>query len=137
MIVLARAEADGAPDTYGILDVDVVRNGFGAQRESFEADVTLTLDWQGAGFGDQDSEREDAETLIVNGVLIRAPRVQRVGDDVTVIATLKDEPVAVQQGPIVACTWHPELNEDSPLHAWFVRMAELSSAAARVAVSPS
>jgi 5'-phosphate synthase pdxT subunit len=70
-------------------------------------------------------------------VFIRAPRVQQVGDAVTVIATLKDEPVAVQQGAIVACTWHPELNEDSPLHAWFVRMAGLSSAAARVAVSPS
>ena len=118
LIVLAHAPADGAPDTYGVLDIDVVRNGFGRQTMSCEAPVEIV--------GSALPFLTDAST-VVNGVFIRAPRIARVGPEVEVIATLgtgttSPEPVGVRQGPIIGCTFHPELAGSTVLHRFLVSM---------------
>ncbi len=115
MILLAREVLDGRPDQQqlGGLDVVVRRNAFGRQVDSFETDLTV----EGLG----------AEP--VRAVFIRAPWVEKSGDDVEVLATVPDtpeagiaagRPVAVRQGPVLATAFHPELTGDHRLHALFV-----------------
>lgn len=110
MIVLADTDPDGAPPCFGVLDIDVERNGFGRQVHSFEADVELAT---------------DAGVQRMHGVFIRAPRITRVGEGVEVVARLigapwEGEPVVVQQGSLLAASFHPELTADIALHERFV-----------------
>ncbi|MET9002219.1 pyridoxal 5'-phosphate synthase glutaminase subunit PdxT [Amycolatopsis sp. Hca4] len=114
MILLARQTLDGRPDQQqlGGLDVVVRRNAFGRQVDSFEAD----LDFAGV----------DGE---VRAVFIRAPWVEKAGDDVEVLATVSGVPgvdddtariVAVRQGAVLATAFHPELTPDVRVHRLFV-----------------
>lgn len=108
MIVLAKEVSDGMTDQrgLGLLDIDVRRNGYGRQVDSFETGLEITgLD--GKKFP---------------GVFIRAPVVESTGD-VEVIARHDGHAVAVRQGRIVALCFHPELTSDLRLHREFVRMA--------------
>ena len=106
LILLARDVADGRPDqrTFGVLDVAVVRNGYGRQRDSFE----VGLDVPAVG------------PEAFPGVFIRAPRITRTGGDVSVLASVDGDPVLVRQGPILAAAFHPELAHDLRLHHLFL-----------------
>ncbi|MCW2960194.1 MAG: glutamine amidotransferase [Thermoleophilia bacterium] len=130
LIVLAHAAEDGAPETYGALDVDVARNGFGRQVHSFEGSV----DMSGGDLGDLDGGR-------LSGVFIRAPRITRLGDDVTVLGRLAGgehdgEPVVVRQGNLLGATFHPELTDDPALHARFVELVRAALAAPATTSAP-
>lgn len=107
MIFLA-AGVDGRPQPQlNVLDATVVRNAWGRQNESFEADLAISgLD---APF---------------HGVFIRAPWISELGDDVEVLATWADHPVMVRQGNILATSFHPELTSDRRIHALFLQMIE-------------
>lgn len=94
-------------DHLGLLDVSCRRNAFGRQVRSFEAD----LDVAGLQGGP------------LRAVFIRAPWVERHGDEVEVLAELDGFPVAVRQGNILAVAFHPELTEDARLHALLVDAA--------------
>ena len=108
MIVLAKEVSDGMTDQrgLGLLDIDVRRNGYGRQVDSFETGLEI------AGL--------DGKKF--PGVFIRAPVVESTGD-VEVIARHDGHAVAVRQGRIVALCFHPELTSDLRLHREFVRMA--------------
>jgi pyridoxal 5'-phosphate synthase pdxT subunit len=112
MIMLADRLADGVPgqQTYGGIDMTVRRNAFGRQVDSFEGDVTLT----GA----------TAEKL--PAVFIRAPWVEQVADDVTILGTddRTGRIVAVRQGQLLATAFHPELTSDCRIHELFVDMVK-------------
>ena len=88
-----------------LLDVKVQRNGYGRQVASFEADVDL-----------------EGENEPVRGVFIRAPRVEEVGDEVEVVGRLKNEPVLVREGRILAASFHPELTDDTRIHERFLEL---------------
>lgn len=96
MILCAANVTHPEQPSYGYIDIDVERNGWGRQLDSFEAKADGT----------------DLELCF-----IRAPRITRVGQDVEVLATFKDEPVMVRQNNITAATFHPELTDDSRVHA--------------------
>jgi 5'-phosphate synthase pdxT subunit len=102
MILLADRIIDGADgqETFGGIDMTVRRNAFGRQVESFEGEV----DFNGGR---------------VNGVFIRAPWVEEVGDSVEVLATTAGHPVAVRQGRLFATSFHPELTGDLSVHQYF------------------
>jgi 5'-phosphate synthase pdxT subunit len=102
MIMLANEITGGidGQETLGGLDVTVRRNAFGRQVDSFEADV------EAPGI---------AETPI-RGVFIRAPLVRSVGEGVQVLAELEGAPVVVEQGNVLAASFHPELAGDGTLH---------------------
>jgi len=104
MILLADALAqDFEQPLLGGLGVEVERNAFGRQVDSF--DTTLEV----AGIG-----RVDAS-------FIRAPRVTRVlADDVEVLAAVEEYPVVVRRGQLLASAFHPEVTGDDRLHALFV-----------------
>ena len=97
MIVMATEVADGEP-LLGILEARVVRNAYGRQVDSFEADV----DVRGVG--------------PVRGVFIRAPVVEAVGANVEVLAEHDGSAVVVEQRNLIAATFHPELVPDHRLH---------------------
>jgi 5'-phosphate synthase pdxT subunit len=105
MILLAAEVLDGRHDQklLGGLDITVRRNAFGAQVHSFEQDLAVE------GVGD------------VHGVFIRAPWVERAGPSVQVLARMGEHPVAVQQGHLLATSFHPELTGDGRMHSYFVR----------------
>jgi 5'-phosphate synthase pdxT subunit len=90
----------------GLIDVTATRNAFGRQLQSFEADLEVS------GIGDEP----------VRAVFIRAPWVERLGAGVEVLASYEGHPVAVREGGVLACAFHPELTDDSRLHALFMAM---------------
>jgi 5'-phosphate synthase pdxT subunit len=99
-LILVSSDAnDDRVETLDLLDVTVRRNAFGRQRDSFEAPLSI------AGLDDP-----------FPAVFIRAPAIDEVGDDVTVLATWDGNPVAVRQGPILGLSFHPELTADPRLH---------------------
>ena len=75
------------------------RNAFGRQRDSFEAPLDVV------GLDDP-----------FPAVFIRAPVVGSVGEDIEVLATWEDHPVAVRQGTVIGTAFHPELTPDSRIH---------------------
>ena len=106
MILLASEVLDGRPDqrSFGAVDMAVRRNAFGRQVDSFETDLTV----EGLAGGD------------FPAVFIRAPFVERTGDDVEVLATVDGRPVLCRQGPVMVAAFHPELSGDLRLHQRFV-----------------
>jgi 5'-phosphate synthase pdxT subunit len=111
MIMLARTVTDARPDqeTIGGLDVTVRRNAFGRQVDSFEADLAIPV----------------LGPAPFRAVFIRAPRVDAVGPEVEVLATVGTEAggdtiVAVRQGHLLATAFHPELTGDRRIHELFV-----------------
>ena len=91
----------------GLLDASCRRNAFGRQIASFEAD----LDVEGIG------------PEPIRAVFIRAPWIESHGDAVEVLASIDGHPVVVRQGPVLACSFHPELTDDSRLHALLMAFA--------------
>lgn len=89
-----------------LIDATAARNAFGRQLQSFEADLELT------GIGDEP----------LRAVFIRAPWVDRCGPGVEVLAEYEGHPVAIREGGVLACAFHPELTEDPRLHALFMAM---------------
>jgi 5'-phosphate synthase pdxT subunit len=105
LILLARGVTNPAQESLGLLDVDVIRNGYGRQIDSFEADVDA------AALG---------AVAPLRLVFIRAPRIGRVGTDVEVLLSHDGEPVAVRQGRVLASTFHPEMTDDPAMHRFFL-----------------
>ena len=100
MIVCDRAH-------LGLIDASCRRNAFGRQIASFEADLEVE------GIGPEP----------IRAVFIRAPWIESHGDAVEVLASLDGHPVVVRQGPVLACSFHPELTDDSRLHALLMALA--------------
>lgn len=109
MILLSTHVHDAREDqrSFACLDVDVRRNAYGRQVDSFEADLDVV------GF---DSP--------FHAVFIRAPRVERVGSGVDVLAEHDGVAVLVRQGAIMAASFHPELTDDSRIHERFLTMVK-------------
>ena len=108
MILLARHVADGRPDqrSFAAIDIDVLRNGYGRQVDSFEADLEVT------GLDEP-----------FHGVFIRAPLVEWVGDGVEVLGTVDGRPVLCRQGAVVVASFHPEMSGDGRIHRRFLDTA--------------
>lgn len=107
MILLATDVLDGRPDqrAFGAVDIAVRRNGYGRQVDSFEADLDV------ASIGGP----------AFHGVFIRAPKVERVGDGVEVLAEHAGVPVLLRCRGVSVASFHPELANDPRLHQLFVQ----------------
>jgi pyridoxal 5'-phosphate synthase pdxT subunit len=99
----------------GLLDATVRRNAFGRQLQSFEADLAVV------GIGDEP----------LRAVFIRAPWVERHGPGVEVLASYHGHPVAVREANVLATAFHPELIDDSRLHALFMAITTKARSDAR------
>lgn len=107
MILMARDAVDGVPDQplLGRADLVVRRNGYGRQVHSFEADLDLADEGQP-----------------FRGVFIRAPRVEKAGPEVEVLAELDGDPVLLREGSVLVAAFHPELTDDLRIHERFLAL---------------
>ncbi|TGA98641.1 pyridoxal 5'-phosphate synthase glutaminase subunit PdxT [Sporolactobacillus shoreae] len=109
-LILMAQKIEGRTGPHlGILDIDVKRNAYGRQVDSFEADLTIK----------HVSDHYD-------GVFIRAPYIKSVGPEVEILSTYEDHIVACRQGRFLTCAFHPELTDDLSLHRYFVHLVEES-----------
>jgi 5'-phosphate synthase pdxT subunit len=107
LILMARKATDLTLETLRLMDVEVKRNAFGRQVDSFEAEVAIPA------LGDAPFP----------AVFIRAPIIEKVGPGVEVLARLPEGwPVAIRQKNLLACAFHPELSRDPRFHAYFLNM---------------
>ena len=110
LIVLAEDARDQhgvtAPPLFGALGCMVLRNGYGTQRDSFEAALRI-----------------DGIEGTFPGVFIRAPLIESVQPGVEVLASHEGHPVLIRQGPVWAATFHPELSGDLRVHERFLQEA--------------
>lgn len=107
LIMLAHRILDGIEGQLSLdaIDVDVRRNAFGSQVDSFEVDLGVPV------IGEPE----------LHAVFIRAPVVERLGERVTPLAALDDgRVVAVEQGHVLATSFHPEVAGDTRFHEYFV-----------------
>jgi len=109
LILLAEKIVDGRADQQqlGGLAITARRNGYGRQIDSFEASISVS---------------EAGNTFAMNGVFIRAPRIEEVTGDVEVLGTVNGDAVLVRQGNILGATFHPELSDDHRVHEMFLKM---------------
>lgn len=107
MILLATDVLDGRADQrcFGVIDIGVRRNGWGRQVDSFEGDLDVDALAGGA----------------FPAVFIRAPRVERVGDGIEVLAVVDGEPVLCRSGSTLVASFHPELSDDLRIHRLFLQ----------------
>jgi pyridoxal 5'-phosphate synthase pdxT subunit len=90
----------------GLVDATARRNAWGRQLQSFETDLALE------GLGEEP----------LRAVFIRAPWIERHGPEVEVLAEFDGHPVAIRDGCVLACAFHPELTDDLRVHALFMAM---------------
>lgn len=110
-IVLAK-DVDGRgvdQPLIGVLDVSIMRNAFGRQVDSFEADLNVPV----------------LGPPPFHAIFIRAPVIESVGPGAEALASLDDGTVvAVRQGNLLATAFHPELTRDGRFHGYFVELIE-------------
>jgi 5'-phosphate synthase pdxT subunit len=111
-ILLAARVNNPAQDSLGLLDMTILRNGYGRQLAS---DVS---------FCNSKLKSEPMEL-----VFIRAPIIERVGPGVEILAEYGGKPVLVQKGNLLAATFHPELSADTTVHRHFLELVKSGKAA--------
>jgi 5'-phosphate synthase pdxT subunit len=108
-IVLAKQATDLDRPNLALMDINVRRNAFGRQLDSFEEDLRIPA------LGDAP----------FHAIFIRAPVIERTADSVEVLATLADGTiVAAREGALLATSFHPELTGDARFHELFVKLAQ-------------
>jgi 5'-phosphate synthase pdxT subunit len=105
-ILLANEVRNPKQDSLKLLDMTVLRNGYGRQVASAVASGLSKL------------KKEPLEM-----VFIRGPIIEEAGPDVEVLAEYAGKPALVQRGHILAATFHPELTDDTTVHEYFLRLA--------------
>ena len=106
MILLAKEIIDGRDDqvSFGAIDIDVQRNAYGRQIDSFEAEIEV-----------------DGFNTPFHAVFIRAPRIVKAAQSVEVLAEFGVEIVLARQKNVLVASFHPELSPDQRIHELFVR----------------
>ncbi len=112
IILLARHVRNPEQESLGLLDVEVSRNAYGRQLDSFiEPDLTWTSAGREALKSLHSAEIDALGSRTLEGVFIRAPRITSTGKNVRVLVERGLEPVLVSEGNILAATFHPELSD--------------------------
>jgi 5'-phosphate synthase pdxT subunit len=111
--ILLSMDARRAQPLLGLMDITVARNAFGRQLESFETDLDI-----------EPVNRVTGGRGPVHAVFIRAPLIEAVRGEASVLASLPDgRIVAAQQGRLLATSFHPELTGDTRMHEYFLALA--------------
>jgi 5'-phosphate synthase pdxT subunit len=112
-LILMSQNVQSSPlQPFRLLDVEVERNAFGRQVESFQAFISLEL--------------VPGQSKTFPAFFIRAPRIRRYGEEVQVLAKLNGEAILVRQGHHLGASFHPELTADPQVHQYFIEMVKSS-----------
>jgi pyridoxal 5'-phosphate synthase pdxT subunit len=110
LILMANDIEDSDQHRLGLLNITVRRNAFGRQVDSFETDMEIA----------------ELGTEPIRAVFIRAPFVTEVHNGTKTLASINGHPVLIQQGKLLASSFHPELTDDTRLHQYFLRLVASS-----------
>ncbi len=141
MILLAKDIGGLNQPLIGVMDLVVKRNAFGSQLDSFEADLNVpAFHNELASAGNSAGQNPVSHDTPFRGVFIRAPYIEKVGDQAEELARLEGEQavranphqnelgqdiiVAARQNNLLATAFHPELTEDTRFHQLFLKMVE-------------
>ncbi len=105
LILIGGGVTDPRVRQLGLIDVNISRNAYGSQKDSFVSDISLEFD-RGVPF---------------HAVFIRAPLVLSVGGNVTVLSVHENAPVLIGSGMHLGATFHPELTHDTRIHRYFIQ----------------
>jgi len=106
LVLLAKEIEGSSQPRLGVMDMEVVRNGFGRQVDSFETD----LDISAIGY------------TPFRAVFIRAPYIKTISPNIGILAVYQERIVFARQGNLLACSFHPELSSDTRVHKYFLEM---------------
>tara|TARA_Y100001970_G_scaffold28717_2_gene35278 strand:- start:56161 stop:56748 length:588 start_codon:yes stop_codon:yes gene_type:complete len=108
MISIAKTLKDKRPDPLHLMDIEVSRNAFGRQIDSFETYLDI----------------KNIEGPPVRGIFIRAPVVTNIGKGVEILSEIESgKPVMVLQDKMLATSFHPELTDDTRIHEFFKNLS--------------
>jgi 5'-phosphate synthase pdxT subunit len=107
MILMATKVDDDRVETLNLIHMEIERNAYGRQVDSFIDNLDVTT---------------NVQAFSMRGVFIRAPRIKNLGEGVEVLASVNDEPVLVQEGHHMAAAFHPELTGETRIHDYFTTL---------------
>lgn len=107
ILLAKKAIGKNAPQTLGLIDMEIDRNAYGTQIDSFETKLTV-----------------EGIPSLIPVAFIRAPIIRAVGKHVEVLASFENNPVLVRQGRILAGTFHPEVRGETRIHRLFLTLSE-------------
>ncbi|HDP69765.1 MAG TPA: pyridoxal 5'-phosphate synthase glutaminase subunit PdxT [Actinobacteria bacterium] len=110
LILLAKKIIGGGEPSLDLMNIEVRRNAFGRQRESFEVDLKIS------GIG--------GKSFV--GVFIRSPWIESVGESVDILSKFEDKIVMAREGGLLVTAFHPELTGDNRIHDYFIKMIKKS-----------
>jgi 5'-phosphate synthase pdxT subunit len=116
-LILIAKRVNGEKFGLGYIDIDVERNAYGRQIDSFEEFINL----DGEMIGGSDLYKNKFKA-----VFIRAPKIEKIGKSVKVLARLNSNVIFAREGNILVSTFHPELTGDSRIHKYFIKIIELN-----------
>jgi 5'-phosphate synthase pdxT subunit len=108
MIMLAKAIHDSDQYRLGLMDIEVERNAYGRQVDSFEVDLDIPA----------------IGSTPFRAVFIRAPYIEQVAPNVGILAEYNAKTVFARQGNLLASSFHPELTADTRIHQYFAQIIE-------------
>ncbi|HAJ95361.1 MAG TPA: pyridoxal 5'-phosphate synthase glutaminase subunit PdxT [Actinobacteria bacterium] len=108
LIVLSAATVNKKKQ-LSLIDIDIERNAYGRQIESFEKYIDLNLNHTDRG-------------KKFNSIFIRAPKITRTGKNIKILGRNNGEVVLVRDKNILVCAFHPELTDDPRIHQYFITM---------------
>ncbi|HEY4696240.1 MAG TPA: pyridoxal 5'-phosphate synthase glutaminase subunit PdxT [Candidatus Hydromicrobium sp.] len=108
-LILLAKNIEGEDKNLGYIDIEVRRNAYGRQVDSFEELLDISFDQNGNG-------------RKFKSIFIRAPKILSAGKKVVVLARLKEEMVLVRDNNVMVCAFHPELTDDLRIHKYFINM---------------
>lgn len=88
---------------FGLIDIEIERNAYGRQIDSFETEIAFL-------------------GKTIPAVFIRAPKIRSAGKPVEILSEYGDSKTAVRQGKILATSFHPEMTDDRTVHRYFLKM---------------
>lgn len=105
LILLAKKIRNSKTPHLSLMDVEVERNSFGRQVDSFEVPISIS------SIGEE-----------ITAVFIRAPHIVSVGEHVEILATYEERIVLARDGQFLGCSFHPELTDDVRILEFFIGM---------------
>jgi 5'-phosphate synthase pdxT subunit len=103
MILLAKKNNLNQVNMLEVMDIEVERNAYGSQIESFETQISL----------------QPQETTFP-AIFIRAPKITKIGNGIEILAEYQGTPILVRERNILAASFHPELSNDNRIHRLFL-----------------
>jgi pyridoxal 5'-phosphate synthase pdxT subunit len=114
ILLAKKVTGKNPPPALEVMDIEVSRNAYGSQIDSFISDIQIKFDF-----------RPPRRIDFFKGVFIRAPKISTLpNSDIEVLAECNGEPVMLRQKNMMVTSFHPELTDDASVHQYFVDMCK-------------